>query len=192
MGVAPELILRHLRLLPGGGPALPLWMVLDAARDEAVYPFVREHFPDAACLYSGEPAEALRTVAPYLVRLYPDRPASHELVSRAWGENWGIFAAAQARPEQLRRHFRYFLRVRDDRGRHLLFRFYDPRVLRVYLQSCNVRELWLFFGIISAFFAEGEDPATLLRFRYAAHRMETDVVDLVDSAADPHTPAESA
>ena len=54
------------------------------------------------------------------------------------------------------RHFRQFLRVRDEAGREFFFRFYDPRVLRVYLPTCNSEELRTFFGPVELFSMEGE------------------------------------
>jgi len=60
---------------------------------------------------------------------------------------------------------REFLRVRDESGKRLIFRYYDPRVLRVYLPTCWPAELDTFFGPISAFITEGEDPGEILEFR---------------------------
>jgi len=44
-----------------------------------------------------------------------------------------VFLRTETGIEQLRKHLRGFLRVRDEAGRRLIFRYYDPRVLRVYL-----------------------------------------------------------
>jgi hypothetical protein len=41
---------------------------------------------------------------------------------------------------------RTLLRVRDEAGRTLLFRFYDPRVLRAYLPTCTATEWQSVFG----------------------------------------------
>ena len=51
--------------------------------------------------------------------------------------------------EELRRHFRKFLKVEDPKGKSLIFRYYDPRVLRVYLPTCNAMELQTVFGPVN-------------------------------------------
>jgi len=45
--------------------------------------------------------------------------------------------------------------VKDERGNRLVFRYYDPRVLRVYLPTCSPSELRTVFGPIECFWAEG-------------------------------------
>ena len=47
----------------------------------------------------------------------------------------------------------------------MLFRYYDPRVLRVYLPTCNFDELQTVFGPVMHFIQEGEVPTELLRFQ---------------------------
>lgn len=54
--------------------------------------------------------------------------------------------------------------VKDAKGGHLYFRYYDPRVLRVYLPTCNAQELGFVFGPLDSFVLEGEDPSAVLRF----------------------------
>lgn len=55
----------------------------------------------------------------------------------------------------LRQHFRRFTEVEfEDDGRLVMFRFYDPAVLRTWLASCNSNELATIFGPIRAFNAE--------------------------------------
>jgi hypothetical protein len=65
----------------------------------------------------------------------------------------------------MRKHFRRFLTVHDSDGKPLLFRYYDPRVLRVYLPTCTAEELQTIFGPVLCFLQEGENPAELLRFQ---------------------------
>jgi len=57
---------------------------------------------------------------------------------------------------QLRRHFRELLIVRDDSGRKLVFRFYDPRVLSIYLPTCTGAEARQFFGPVRRMAMEGD------------------------------------
>ena len=64
----------------------------------------------------------------------------------------------------LRGHFRDLLQVQDEQGRNLWFRFYDPRVLRVYLPTCNVEEKRMMFGPILLYLVEDEHSTTFLHF----------------------------
>jgi hypothetical protein len=72
----------------------------------------------------------------------------------------------------MRRHFRSFLTVYDPDGKPLLFRYYDPRVLRVYLPTCDARELETVFGPVVAYLLEGEDPGDLLRFELSSGALQ--------------------
>jgi hypothetical protein len=56
------------------------------------------------------------------------------------------------------------LTVSGAEGRKLYFRFYDPRVLRVYLPTCTTDERSTFFGPVTCFLMEGEEPDELLLF----------------------------
>jgi len=61
--------------------------------------------------------------------------------------------------------------VHDEAGKPLYFRFYDPRVLRTYLPTCNASELAQIFGPVECYVQEGEDPGVLLRFRQAGGKL---------------------
>ena len=141
------------------------YALLDAARDPGVRAFIIEHAPDGQSLYAGFD-EDLIDVAPYLVALTPER--IDELVPWAWGNNWGIFIRSDATIDEVRRHFRTFLIV-DLEGEQVYFRFYDPRVLHVYLPTCNPSEWREFFGAVNAFVTESPTGDALLfereRFR---------------------------
>ena len=56
----------------------------------------------------------------------------------------------------------------DSEGKKLYFRYYDPRVLREYLPTCNEEELAAFFGPVVSYMMEDKDPMTLLDFRFVS------------------------
>jgi hypothetical protein len=124
--------------------------------------------PEFECLYSGELKPDLAEVAPYLVRLEPGSEFTLWVLEQGWGNHWGIFALSAADLRELRRHFRRFLTVYDPSGKPLLFRYYDPRVLRTYLPTCNPEELSTLFGPVSCYLLEGEKPEEMLRFQLAS------------------------
>jgi hypothetical protein len=65
---------------------------------------------------------------------------------------------------ELRRHFRRFLVVQTEARQALYFRFYDPRVLRPFLEGVTDEERSTFFGPVSAILLEGRQDGTLLRW----------------------------
>ena len=146
------------------GEAADLYAVLDGASVEDLLPRLYELQPEFVCLYAGELEPDLAEVAPYLVRLERASAFAAWVVREGWGQHWGVFAATDADPRAVRRHFRSFITVHDSEGKPLLFRYYDPRVLRLYLPTCNAEELQTVFGPVGRYLLEGEDPQTLLRF----------------------------
>ncbi|APR82378.1 Hypothetical protein A7982_07727 [Minicystis rosea] len=147
-----------------GRVAWHVYAMLDAARHEDIHPAVTTSGLDHACLYAGKLPKALSEVAPYLVRLTPDAPLTRDLLTRGWGDAWGTFVISTATLEELRRHFRRFLKVEDEAGQTMIFRFYDPRVLRAYLPTCTAGELSYVFGPVGMFVMEGEAPDEVIRF----------------------------
>ena len=153
-------------LWPPGLPArTAVFSIIDGARDDRIYDAVDATFLPKDCLYSGDLPRQLQRTAPYLVQLERDDRFTRYLIDTGWGSSWATFLRTETGIKQLRRHLREFLRVRDESGRRLIFRYYDPRVLRVYLPTCWPAELDTFFGPISAFITEGEDPGEILEFR---------------------------
>lgn len=152
-------------------PEFKVFAILDGARDERIYPRVTESALEHCCLYRGELEPDLAAAAPYLVQLDPDAPFTTWLIAQGWGDSWGVFAKAPATLPELRRHFRRFLMVYDPDGKPLYFRYYDPRVLRVYLPTCNAGELQIVFGPVSRYVSESEEPAALLEFGFTGSKL---------------------
>jgi len=148
--------------------------VLDGASIPDLVPKLQEQRPEYECLYRGELAPDLAECAPYLVQLEPASDFTNWILEHGWGKNWGIFATAAADLHAMRRHFRTFLIVHDEEGKPLYFRFYDPRVLRVYLPTCNAEEALKMFGSIIYYTLEHETPNAVLQFHresgYVRHK----------------------
>ena len=148
---------------------LTTFAVLDGASVPDLLDKLYSERPVFECLYRGEIAPDLMEVAPYLVKLEANSEFSSWLVSRGWGRHWGIFARSSADIRMLHQQFRRFLTVyREDTGAPLLFRYYDPRVIGPYLQSCEKEELALFFGLVKEFVVEGEQPNSVMTFSLAS------------------------
>jgi hypothetical protein len=140
-----------------------LFAILDAAQDRRICGLLRDYAGECQSLYEGKSAEELADYAPYLVRL-PHEPELLELLLRdGWGKNWGVYLTCDSSFAELRKHLRQFLMVEID-GRTVYFRFYDPRVLRMFLPGAMPDQTTLFFGPIRMYFAEGENPETVFTF----------------------------
>jgi hypothetical protein len=145
--------------------AYRVWAVLDGGRDKRVYSAVVGCYTDNCCLYGGDLPSDLKLAAPYLVSLDPEDSTTQYILKRAWGNNWGIFLRSTSSMEKLRRHLKKLLMVKDQKGRRLLFRYYDPRVLRVYLPTCWPTELETVFGPVKAYLVEGAESGTVIQYR---------------------------
>ncbi len=145
---------------------LNAYAVLDGASNPALLDHLYDgEQPEFACLYSGELAPDIAECAPYLVRLMQATPFAQWIVDNCPGKHWGIFVLSRADLRELRQHFRKFNMVYDPEGnRPLLFRYYDPRVLRIFLPSCDKKQQAEFFGPVDAYFAETEGGESHLRF----------------------------
>ncbi len=159
-------------------PETSVVAVLDGASIPNLLDRLYEHQTEHVCLYRGELKPDLAETAPYLVHLLPDIPFTEWVLSQGWGNHWGIFASAAVELEDLRKHFRKFLMVKASEGKQVYFRYYDPRVLRVYLPTCNAEETKLLFGPVARYCCEDEKPETFLSFRPEQNVLKKEVLQL--------------
>lgn len=143
-----------------------LFGLLDAARDERVLALLRASDEESQSLYEGLQGQLLATQAPYLIKLTSDSVFLPCLLQQGWGKSWGIFLTSHLPLAEVRRHFRRFLFARDELGREVYLRFYDPRVLRFLLPACSVPQTAALFDGIDSFLLEGRSPQELIRFTW--------------------------
>lgn len=146
----------------------PLFAVLDAARDPRIYPFLFGGDERYESLYEGPQAADLNLVAPYLVALPPPAPRLEGLLQMGWGHAWGFYLTSRQPFDAIRKHLRRFLTVELPGGAPALFRFYDPRVLRVFLPSCSPAEYAGFMRPFEAILVEDEEGRLPVEFVPAA------------------------
>lgn len=138
--------------LEGSSPADVLFgetavlAVLDGARIEHMGRELRRCKVEPIQLYPGEHTKEQLETAPCLVPVEPASPLAEWLTGEGWGDHWGIYLQTVAEPRIVVEHLRGLLRVVDPQGRTLAFRFYDPRVLRIYLPTLNAHESAFLFG----------------------------------------------
>ena len=161
------------------GETAHVYAVLDGASVPNLLLRLFDLQPDFECLYRGDLAPDMAEVAPYLVRLDPDSEFAAWLIEEGWGKHWGIFAQSDADLRAMRRHFRTFLTITGPDGKSRLFRYYDPRVLRLYLPTCNAQELATVFGPVVCYILEDAEANQLLRFQNASGSLQEEKKILV-------------
>ena len=134
-------------------------------------------------LYEGWSKAELTLFAPYLVSLPPQSKLLEKLVEQGWGKSWGIYLTCSLAFYEVRHHLRHFLMVNMPDGKQVYFRFYDPRVLRVYLPTCTPEEIRQFFGPVSRFATENETPDSLLEFAWQGEGMKSNTWHLAPSGS---------
>ena len=145
--------------------------LLDAARMGFTMETARQLNPVHESLYRGRSEEVLDSIAPYLFQ-YELRSGFDTWLQENYGDSWGVGVISDAPMEVLHKHFRKFLLVKTDNGKEMYFRFYDPRVLRVFLPSCDAIQLAEFFGPVQQFSVEDPAQKQLLLFSYTGNRLK--------------------
>jgi len=127
-----------------------VYVVLDACDAPAVPEKARSLGEERAIsLYNGTAQEDYWAIAPYLCKA--DVALLQWIKDSLWQEAWGIIAVSKADFEAMRAHFRKFLMVQSPEGELWYFRFYDPRVLPVFLESSTAEEAREMFGPVQAY-----------------------------------------
>lgn len=145
-----------------------LYAILDSCDEPRVPEKTRELGAErAVSLYRGSVEQDYADVAPYLVSA--DESLVQWIEENLWNDPWGIFMFAATDLVSLRKHFRRFLTVEDPDGKRLFFRFYDPRVLKDYLETCDDEECKAFFGPSDSFFAVVDGAVWLIRRQKTAN-----------------------
>ena len=150
-----------------------LYAILDGARNEGIYAAVATAGCAYECLYPGELAPDMAEVAPYLVSLSADDSFTRWIIEKGWGNSWGVFVRTPAELRLLRQHMRSLATVYSPDLKPMYFRFYDPRVLRAHLPACKADELARFFGPVSSFLLEDDNPGALLHLSNASGKLGT-------------------
>lgn len=133
-----------------------LFALLDSCIDSQISHKAMELSPTARSLFRGVEEREYWAIAPYLFRV--DEVLFDWILDHLWSKPWGFFLTSEADIDILRRHLRRFLIVQIPDGRKVLFRYFDPRILRPFLKSSTQEELLRFFG-----------PMLSLSIPYSAH-----------------------
>ena len=134
------------------------YILLDAARMGNTIEDAKQMNKQFDSLYRGRSEESLAVVAPYIFSFAAQTDFGKWFFEKGWGDSWGILIQSSYPMNELHRHFRKFLIVGTEDNQELYFRFYDPRVLRIFLPTCSTDQLKEFFGPIDYFVMESDNP----------------------------------
>jgi hypothetical protein len=142
-----------------------LYGVLDCAIDPALHEHVARLEPEqAACLFERVAPEVKR-VSPHVVELAPADPLSKAWRAQGWGRNWGVLFSSLADLRTVKLRLKRFTQARlPDGSGPVLFRFWDPRVLRSYLPLLESADVPAWFTDIDRWIVPTEDGAGSIRF----------------------------
>lgn len=164
MAIADDITGTSLHAIVEGerDPSDRLYGIVDAARDRQLAFDASLRFGwRLQWLFGEDTAHQMRDVAPYLVPI-EFNSAYLDLWAERIGSSVGILLLAGAQPDELRAHLATLFESVDERGGEFFFRFYDPRVLRVFLPTCSAAHATKFFGPIRRIIVEAEEPNGIL------------------------------
>ncbi|MFL5260314.1 MAG: DUF4123 domain-containing protein [Hyphomicrobiales bacterium] len=130
-----------------------LYAIVDTARDPKLHPLVVAS-PPYACLFAGDIPDPLDKASPYLVGFSDPSPLKEAWREKGWGSSWGMVCRSSLTLDELRRHLRKFLLAQLPDGDTVFFRFYDPRVWRVYWPTCTAEEQAKWLAGVDEFITE--------------------------------------
>lgn len=150
--------------MPGEGVSGDVYAILDGAMVKQLPDYFEERDAPFACLFQGETDPMMLTRAPWLVRAEPGGEIMGWILQEGWGRNWGMFAIVPPGTpfDAVLDHFRKFLQARLPDERLVFFRFYDPRVQRLFLPSCDAAQTAELFAVPTAWTCESDGGDALL------------------------------
>ena len=124
------------------------------------------------CLFKNKAADALREVAPWLVRLERESKFTRRLFTAGdapwhlWGKVAGTFLRFEGSCSELSGHLRKFTRLQDEQGKWYYFRYWDPATMAVVLQNPDQNLSARFLAPLSGVIAVASRERTALHLQH--------------------------
>lgn len=150
---------------PPESEPMDVYAVLDGAAVRQLPDMLEEENAEHASLQDVDASDPVAlTRAAYVTRISRFSRVCDWLATEGWGRNWGFFAMCKAGTDfdEVLRHFRELMQVRLPDGRIVFFRFFDPRVWRPFLPSCDAPQLKQLFAQPVSYGCESEDGTAVL------------------------------
>jgi len=142
------------------------FFLIDGARLQHNLGIIKGIATELLSLYKGRMEESWADVGPYLFIMPQDKDFMDWYITNGWSNAWGLIVETEASFEDCWKHFRKFLLVKAEDGQELYFRFYDPRVLKIFLPTCDEKQIMEFFGPVDEFIVEGNSKEEAIGFSH--------------------------
>ena len=141
------------------------YIVADGAALDGLLGVLEMNKAEYCCLYNDSINDTMASVAPYLIKAEQNSPLLDWLLNH-WGQFFGIVAIIPVSVsfEQVKEYFHSLLLVKHPAGRAVYFRFYDPRVVRLFFPITNNKQVPLLFGPYTYWIVESEKPTTFMHY----------------------------
>lgn len=154
--MSAALLLRQVAEIAMNADAHGRWYaVIDAAQDPRLFDLIKQ-CSHHACLISGELDPTMARVLPWVVRFDVNEPLMQAWKVHGQGANWGIMLQSPLDLWHVKVKLKKFLNAILPDGSLVIFRFYDPRVFRTYIQAASHDERELLFQSVSRYWIESE------------------------------------
>ncbi|HEX9513134.1 MAG TPA: DUF4123 domain-containing protein [Puia sp.] len=125
---------------------------------------LQKYFEVNQSLFKDTKDEALIDVAPWVFQV--DNDLGKKLIDETdLSMQFTLLVESNADINALSAHLRKFIYQTID-GREYFFRFYDSRVLKKFLPTCDKDQVLEFFGPVMQFIAGGDTREEAIRFRH--------------------------
>lgn len=163
------------------GEITPEYVLMDAALWEEDMDRARDLCKEYRSLFRGKAAEELHGVAPFLFAVEKESDFEKWIqrqTNKRQTARRVTWLASDASIDDLRKHLRRFLRVKDESGDFMYFRFYDPLVLPYILPNLTEEQSKEFFSMIHyiKLSRDGFGEEKLYRFSKSACRMDIHIL----------------
>ncbi|MBU3056395.1 DUF4123 domain-containing protein [Pseudomonas indica] len=117
---------------------LTTYLLLDGAQIDDLVPLIYrlQDSPSVHALYQHTAYAEWADSGPFLIRIEPGEPLARHF-EQHWQAAEGIRLESAAEPGVLAEHLRSLVHARVEGGEVLLFRFYDPRILPLWLETLS-------------------------------------------------------
>ncbi|MBP7167192.1 MAG: DUF4123 domain-containing protein [Bacteroidia bacterium] len=134
------------------------YIILDAARMEEKMDEIAKLNYTGSPLLNTKDELYVQKLSAFLFTFQSTGDFANLIVNEGWGQSWGIYVSSNKSLNVVQQHLSRNMYASTDTGEIMYFRFYDPRVLRIFLPTCDLNQLFEFFGPVQKFIAEDEDP----------------------------------
>ncbi|MFN3145164.1 MAG: DUF4123 domain-containing protein [Paracoccaceae bacterium] len=173
-----DAISEEMRKVIHKGDARRAYLLIDASRSPEIRFVLEALSDDALCLFDGSAFTDLAEVAPWLVPLSPVNDGVLSwFLQDGFGKDRGLFLLAGEEPRRVKTALKRSLRVEDEDGAHLYFKYYRPSVFRTYIPQMTPEQASYILRDIAQVWLEDPDHSARLQ-RYAIREGTLRRVDL--------------